>query len=416
MERGSVEPAIRFDSVNKSFSYSSDKSTTILDSLVSAVSGEKKAGNKTLWAVKDVSFDVMPGESLGIVGRNGSGKSTVLKLASGIIRPSSGQVVIRGRLSALLELGAGFHPDLTGRENIFLNGSILGMSKDDVNRYYDSIVEFSELGEFINMPVKHYSSGMYMRLGFSVAVHVDPDILIIDEILAVGDQSFQNKCIERIYEMKNKGTTIVLVSHNLHTVRALCSHIIWIEHGVIKMSGEAEDILDAYLENQQGWKVKRSADGSGWDRWGSHEIELTSVRLLDNKGVSGDTFQTGRPMTIEMHYRANEPVEKPVFGLSFFRPDGTYLSGPDNYLSGLDLGEVSGEGVLRYCLPELPLSPATYYMTAAIYDISGKKPFDHHEKAYRFRVIGSGDNHYKGLVQFPAQWEWVGEKGKQSEG
>jgi len=402
-----VEPAIRFESVKKSFSYSSDQSNTILDSLVSAVTRKEKSANKTLWAVKDVSFEVMPGESLGIVGRNGSGKSTILKLASGIIRPSDGQVVIRGRLSALLELGAGFHPDLTGRENIFLNGSILGMSKNDVDRYYDSIVEFSELGEFINMPVKHYSSGMFMRLGFSVAVHVEPDILIIDEILAVGDQSFQSKCIDRIYDLKRNGTTIVIVSHNLHTVRALCSHLIWLEHGLVKMSGRADDIIDAYLESQQGWRVKRSADGSGWERWGSREIELTSVKLLDNRGESGDTFQLGQPMTIEMHYHANEPVDKPVFGLSFYRPDGTYLSGPDNYLSGLDLGEVSGNGVLRYCLPKMPLSPATYYMTAAIYDEAGKKPYDHHEKAYRFRVVAENNDHCKGLVQLPAHWEWI---------
>lgn len=410
MERSSVEPAIRFESVKKSFSYSSDQSNTVIDSLISAFTRKEKTANKTLWAVKDVSFEVMPGESLGIVGRNGSGKSTILKLASGIIRPSAGQVVIRGRLSALLELGAGFHPDLTGRENIYLNGSILGMSKEDVIRYYDSIVEFSELGEFINMPVKHYSSGMFMRLGFSVAVHVEPDILIVDEILAVGDQSFQSKCIDRIYELKRNGTTIVIVSHNLHTVRALCTHIIWLENGLIKMSGRADDIIDAYLESQQGWKVKRSADGSGWERWGSREIELTSIKLLDNRGESGETFQLGQPMTIEMHYRANKPVDKPVFGLSFYRPDGTYLSGPDNYLSGFDLGEVSGDGVLRYCLPELPLSPATYYMTAAIYDEAGKYPYDHHEKAYRFRVVAGNDNHYKGLVQFPSHWEWVRDK------
>jgi ABC-type polysaccharide/polyol phosphate transport system ATPase subunit len=362
---------------------------------------------KTLWAVEDVSFMVMPGESLGIIGRNGSGKSTILKLASGIIRPSAGQVVIRGRLSALLELGAGFHPDLTGRENIFLNGSILGMSKEDVTRCYDSIVEFSELAEFINVPVKHYSSGMYMRLGFSVAVHVDPDILIIDEILAVGDQSFQTKCIDRIYEMKRNGTTIVLVSHNLNTVRALCTHLIWLEHGEVKMSGRADDIIDEYLESQTGWIVNRNADGTGWERWGSRQIELTAVKFMDKSGQAVDAFELGQPMTVEMHYRANEPVEDPVFGLSFFRPDGTYLSGPTNHISGLDLGTVSGDGVLRYSLPELPLSPATYYVTAAIYDKSGEQPYDHHEKAYRFRVVAENGSQYNGLVQFPSNWAWL---------
>lgn len=407
MEIGSVEPAVRFETVKKNFDYSNGKPRTILESLIATVSRKNRPHKKTLWAVDDVSFEVMPGESLGIVGRNGSGKSTILKLASGIIRPSSGQVLIRGRLSALLELGAGFHPDLTGRENIFLNGSILGMSKDEVARCYDSIVEFSELDEFINMPVKHYSSGMYMRLGFSVAVHVKPDVLIIDEILAVGDQAFQKKCNERIYEMKRRGTTIILVSHNLYTVRSLCSHIIWLEHGRVKMTGPTEDVIDAYLESQQGWKVRRSAEGSGWDRWGSHEIEITSVKLIDESGAPGEVFQLGRPMTVEMHYRANQPVREPVFGLSFFRPDGTFISGPDNHLAGLELDNVTGEGVIRYCLPELALSPATYYLTAAVYDKSGNIPYDHHEKAYRFRVVADNANEYKGLVQFPSHWEWI---------
>jgi ABC-type polysaccharide/polyol phosphate transport system ATPase subunit len=406
-----VEPAIRFETVKKSFAYSSDKPQTVLETIISAVSHRKKSNKKTLWAVEDVSFDVMPGESLGIIGRNGTGKSTILKLASGIIHPSAGQVVIRGRLSALLELGAGFHPDLTGRENIFLNGSILGMSKEEVIRCFDSIVEFSELGEFIDMPVKHYSSGMYMRLGFSVAVHVDPDILIIDEILAVGDQAFQSKCIDRIYEMKRKGTTIIIVSHNLRTIQELCTRIIWLEHGLIKMIGDPEDIIDTYLESQQGWIVNRNADGSGWERWGSRQIEITSLNFLNDSGESVESFEIGRPMVIEMHYRANQPVDEPVFGLSFFRPDGTYLSGPNNQVSGLDLGTISGEGMLRYYPPEVSFNPATYYITAAIYDKAGELPYDHHEKAYRFRVTDANERQYNGLVQFPSSWEWVFENG-----
>jgi ABC-type polysaccharide/polyol phosphate transport system ATPase subunit len=404
------EPAIRFGSVKKSFTFSNARPQTILETLISIFSRQHNREKQTLWAVNGVSFEVMPGESLGIIGRNGSGKSTILKLASGIIRPSDGQVLIRGRLSALLELGAGFHPDLTGQENIYLNGSILGMSKEDVEGCYDSIVEFSELGEFINMPVKHYSSGMYMRLGFSVAVHVEPDILIIDEILAVGDQSFQSKCIDRIYEMKRKGTTIIIVSHNLNTIRALCSHILWVEQGLIKMSGPADDVIDAYLETQHGWRVRRNADGDGWDRWGTHEIELTGIDLLDSKGQVKEVFYPGDPITIEMHYRANRPVEEPIFGLAFFQPDGTYVSGPDNRLAGIHLGVVTGNGVVRYCLDQLLLSPATYYLTAAIYDTDGQNPYDHHEKAYRFRVVSEDNQKYKGLVQFPAHWEWVKEQ------
>lgn len=404
----SEQPAVRFEDVSKCFEFKADKPQSVLETIISVFSVSGGHESKTLWAARNVNFDVMPGESLGIVGRNGSGKSTILKLAAGIIRPTSGQVTVRGRLSALLELGAGFHHDLTGQENIMLNASILGMSKEDIADCYESIVEFSELGEYIQMPVKHYSSGMYMRLGFSVAVHVDPDVLIVDEILAVGDQSFKSKCLDRIYDLKHQGTTIIIVSHNLETVRTLCSHLIWIDSGEVQVAGPADEVIDLYLESQDGWYKQHRPQGANiFRRWGSQDIELLEVRLLDENGLEQEEFCVGDPMTVEMKYVAHKPVQEPEFGLSFYRRDGLYISGPDNQLAGLHMGIVEGSGVVRFHVEALPLLPAVYRLTAAIYDTAGEKPYDHHDKAYVFRMIDDGQRKRKGLFEMPARWEWI---------
>jgi ABC-type polysaccharide/polyol phosphate transport system ATPase subunit len=402
------QPVIRFEGVSKRFVYSTNRPQTILEVLISAFTRTREQQKQTLWAVRDATFDVLPGQSLGIIGRNGSGKSTILKLAAGIIRPTAGRVTINGRLSALLELGAGFHPDLSGQENILLNASILGMSRADVATRYQRIVEFSELKEYINMPVKHYSSGMYMRLGFSVAVHMDPDLLIVDEILAVGDQAFQAKCIDRIFDLKREGVTIVLVSHNLETVRNLCSHLLWVEDGSIVAAGPADEVIDGYLQSQEGWYARRDADGTHmFQRWGSREIELTAVRLLGADGRERDEFYVGEPLTVEMAYEAREPVEEPAFGLGFFRRDGLFISGPDNHAGRLMLGNVEGRGAVRFQMDELPLVPGVYRMSAVIYDKDGVEPYDFHDKAYTFHVVPDGDRVRKGVVEFAGNWEWA---------
>ncbi len=401
----SETPAIRFDNVHKRFLFTADKPQTILEAFVAAF--QRRQPQQPLWAVRDVSFDVLRGQSLGIVGRNGSGKSTVLKLAARILRPSAGVVTVHGRISALLELGAGFHPDLSGRENIYLNGSVLGLSKRELDGRFDSIVAFSELAEFIDMPVKHYSSGMYMRLGFSVAVHVDPDILIVDEILAVGDYAFQTKCLDRIRDMQRHGVTIVMVSHQLQTIRNLCTHAIWMDHGQMRAQGPASSVLAAYLDH---FEVKpgglAGAAETPFRRWGTGEVEITGVRFMDGAGKTCHEFQTGQPFGVEIHYVAHEAVRDPEFGLALFHQDGTHIMGPNTRLAGVKMGVVQGAGVVRYSLELLPLLPASYRLTAAIHDTQLPRAFDYHEEAYTFRVVAGGAEKQPGLVDLPAHWDW----------
>ena len=404
-----MEATIQFDRVGKRFVFNPERHETAWQTLRSLWRRRPQDG---LWAVRDVSFAVAPGESLGIIGRNGSGKSSMLKLAARILRPTEGRITVRGRVSALLELGAGFHPDLTGRENIFLNGSLLGLNKERIETAYEEIVEFSELGDFINMPVKHYSSGMYMRLGFSVAVHVTPDILIVDEILAVGDQNFQNKCIERIYDMKRQGVTIIVVSHNLDSVRNICSHLLWMDHGRVRATGPTAEVVGEYLAYTYGSGGRldsvSSTEPTTFKRWGTGEIEITVVRFLDSDGQERNEFVTGEEMVVEIAYQAHESVYEPEFGLAIYRQDGVQVNGPNNQLGGLSLGMISGAGVVRYRITNLLLLPSLYRVTTAVHDHQLSKAYDFHEQAYTFRVIPGGAQEMHGLVQLPSRWEWNG--------
>lgn len=406
-----LTPVIQFDGVSKRFKYNLEQQRTILESLISTFSRnqERKA---ELWAVRDVSFQVSAGECLGIIGRNGSGKSTVLKLIAGIIRPTEGQISVNGRMSALLELGAGFHQELTGRENIYLNGSILGMSKEEIEACYDDIVGFSELDEFIDMPVKHYSSGMYMRLGFSVAVHVDPRLLIVDEVLAVGDQTFQDKCIERIFELKRAGTTIIIVSHNLDTIRRLSTRMLWLEKGEESASGPVDQVISQYLEHLHQSELPAVQAGLEGDfrRWGTGDIEITKVRILDSESQEQDVFQTGSELTVEISYFARKIITEPEFGIAIFRQDGVQVNGPNNRMAGFTIDAVEGAGIVRYQVDSLPLLSAAYRITVAIHDGRLPRAFDFHEQAYPFRVVDPGSRHQTGLIDIPATWDWSNEE------
>ncbi|HMT20013.1 MAG TPA: ABC transporter ATP-binding protein [Promineifilum sp.] len=403
------QPAIRLQNVSKRFAFTPDMPQSVLETAIDVFSRRRRHSSQALWAVHDVSFEIMPGQCVGIVGRNGSGKSTLLKLIARIIQPTSGEILVSGRVSALLELGAGFHPDLTGRENIYLNASVLGLSRDETETLFADIVDFSELGEFIDMPVKHYSSGMYMRLGFSVAIHVRPDILIVDEILAVGDQNFQTKCMDRIMEMKRNGVTILFISHDLTNVAHLCSDVVWLDHGVVRMVGPTDHVLAHYrshLFNRADEQMSAANDFGSFRRWGTMQIEITDVRLLNGTDEPTTIFRTGDALTVEIAYTAHEPIEEPEFGLALHRQDGVHVSGPNTRAAGLRLGVVAGSGRVRYAVPRLPLLPGRYNLTVAVHDSVDPIAYDYHEEAYSFRVVEGGTDEKEGLLALDASWAY----------
>jgi ABC-type polysaccharide/polyol phosphate transport system ATPase subunit len=402
--------AVQFLGVSKRFILHHQRSRTLRETVLSRFERGRDTSREELWALRDVTFDVAPGDCLGIIGANGSGKSTALKLMTRILEPTSGQVQVRGRVSALLELGAGFHPDLTGRENIYLNGSILGIGRRSMQKRLDEIVAFAELERFIDMPVKHYSSGMYMRLGFAIAINVDPDVLLTDEVLAVGDQSFQTKCMERIGEMKQAGVTIVFVSHSLDSVRSLCNKSVWLDHGHVTASGESHEVIDAYLasvaEKDEARLAAEAAVAEGQvGRWGSGEAAITGVTFFNAAGKEAHVFFTGQPMRVRISYRVTGRIEEPMIGVAIYRSDGVHVSGPNSRFSGYDIPYIAGEGTIDYVVKSLALLEGSYDFSAAIYDREGVHPYDHQHRAFKFLVQRGRVKESYGLVYMPSHWE-----------
>jgi len=412
--------AVEFQEVSKRFIVHHERPRSFQELAVSFFR-RNNASREELWALRDVSFAVERGETLGLVGPNGAGKSTALKLISRILEPTSGRIAVNGRVSALLELGAGFHPDLTGRENVYLNGSILGLSRREMREKFGDIVRFAELERFIDMPVKHYSSGMYMRLGFAIAIHVDPDILLVDEVLAVGDQSFQRRCLDRINEMKRRGVTILFVSHDLGAVRSLCDRAIWLEGGRVQAEGATREVVDRYLMRvhekeradlaaQQAPPAealpgeglhpepcpeprRRAVEGpsegvsaeGGRRRWGTREIEITSVRLLNSAGEETLLFESGQPAVIEIGYRVNRPVEAPVFGIAIYRNDGTHCYGTNTDIEGIPTDGLKDVGVVRVAFDSFAFIEGSYTLDVAVHARDGY-PYDYHRPYCTFAV------------------------------
>jgi lipopolysaccharide transport system ATP-binding protein len=410
-----VESAIRFDTVSKKFTLHRERARSFQELMLNLLHRKGNGRHEEFWALRDISFEVAPGEMVGLIGPNGAGKSTVLKLISRIIEPTSGQIEVNGQVGALLELGAGFHPDLTGRENIFLNGSILGLSRAQIQRKLDPIVAFAELERFIDVPVKHYSSGMYVRLGFSLAVHTEPDILLVDEVLAVGDVTFQRKCLDHIDQLRRQGVTILLVSHHAETVRATCARALWLDDGRLVTDGSAESVVAHYLD--RSWAAEEDAlRASGADdrRWGSGEVQIVNVRLLDERGQERQLFQVGKPLTVEMHYRAAERVEQPVFGLAVHRSDGTHVTGPNTQFAAYDIPWIAGEGTVRWTVPAIPLLEGAYYVSVAVHNWEDTRMFDYHDRLYPFRVLPSQGERY-GIVTLRGEWS-RNDEGLQAEG
>lgn len=323
-----------------------------------------------LWALRDVSFEVEHGEALGVVGHNGAGKSTLLKLLSSITAPTEGEITIRGRLSALVEVGSGFHPELTGRENIYLNGSILGMTRSEITNKVESIIEFSGVREHIDMPVKKYSSGMYLRLGFSIASHLDPDILLLDEVLAVGDAAFQAKCFERIGELRRAGRTMVLVSHDLAALSRLCDRAVLLERGRIVLTGSPQTVIGQYLTV------------------GLDQGKLAGDRLAECRAVcfragdQGEGVRTGYPMVARLEYHATKALKNVVFKISMYWPSGYLCSELVTDSPSMEIG--AGCGAAEFYCPSVPFQPGLYRVDVAIE--SNGYVLDQHQRSATLRV------------------------------
>jgi lipopolysaccharide transport system ATP-binding protein len=363
-----------------------------------------------LWALRDVSFTLARGETVGLIGPNGAGKSTALKLISRVIQPSSGRVLVNGRVAALLELGTGFHPDLSGRDNVFLSGALIGMARDEVRRKFDAIVDFSELAEFMDVPVKHYSSGMFARLAFAVSIHLDPEVLLVDEVLAVGDQAFQLKCLDRISQLQAQGVTICLVSHSLDSVRAVCRRALWFDHGQVRVDGAADTVVRQYLTAalaQDGQRLAAAAGPHVSQRWGSRQVEITRAWLSDAQGSERQLFETGDCLVVNLEYRVHQPVPDPVFGLAVFRQDGLHLSGPNTAFEGLRFPGLSGVGRVSYTIPYLPYLEGLYLVSVAVHAADDSATYDYHDRAYEFRVVnhsGRARERY-GLISPGGTWQ-----------
>ena len=398
-----MSAAIEFDGVSKKFILHHERARSFQE-LVVGLFRRNNRSREEFWALRDVSFAVEQGETVGIIGPNGAGKSTLLKLAARVIEPTSGRIAVRGRIGALLELGAGFHPDLTGRENIYLNGSILGLSRAEIRRRLDDIIGFAELERFIDVPVKHYSSGMFVRLGFSVAIHTDPEILLVDEVLAVGDQAFQRKCLERIDDLRRQGVTVLFVSHSADVVRTLCDRAIWLHEGRVVADDAAEAVVRRYLEHSWGRQTVAQPGGDE-RRWGTGRIRIIRVRLLDGKGRERQQFRTGEPLVVEMHYRAEERVERPVFGLAIHRSDGVHITGPNTQFAGLDIPAVEGEGIVTYAIPALPLLEGLYYISVSAHNREESEMYDYHDRMYSFGVLPGAKERY-GMITVGGKWRW----------
>jgi len=403
------EPAIELDHVSKRFKRTILKSNyvTLKDLFLRKRRVPKKS--RFIEVLNDISLTVPRGKTVGIIGKNGSGKSTLLKLIAGIYRPDSGQIRVHGKLSSLIELGAGFHPEFTGRENVFINGILLGLSKQEIRERFDRIVRFAELEDFIDMPVRTYSSGMYMRLGFSVAVHVNPEILIIDEVLAVGDESFGHKCKEIIRQFKASMKTIVMVTHDMSAVERWCDEAVWLNKGEIADRGEPRRIIDRYRENvkEDEEKTFEIAHEVGTTlmgkRWGDRQVEITGVRLLNASREEQSIYHIGEPMTIEITYRVNRRPSQPVaFGIGIFTSDNICCYGTNTEIEKISVPLTRDEGKIQCVIRENLLIEGTYFLDVAVHAEDGY-PFDYIQHQTVFAMRSSLKD--VGVCRLPHRWE-----------
>ena len=406
----STEPreiAVRIDDVSKRFVRHSDRRSSLKERVVRG----RARRLEDFWAVRDVSLEVPKGSVFGLIGHNGSGKSTLLKMIGGIYRPTSGTITAEGRVAALIELGAGFHPELTGRENIALNGAILGLSRKEVAAAVDEIIDFSGLAEFIDDPVKHYSSGMYVRLGFAVSVHMRPDVLLIDEVLAVGDEEFQRKCFDHLYSLRRAGKTIIIVSHSLGQLEALCDEVAWLERGVVQQVGDPTAVTAAYLKRVNDEEAARNPllaavrdDGSATGA-GDGSVRVRSAAIVGVDGTPINHAKTGETFAIRIGLHAREETLGPNVRVALQHETGPLVTMVSNHERNFDLGTINGDVILDIALVDNPLLPGRYRVHVDVFDYLGSKLLDNWNDAVEFPVRSGRGEIGQGFVQLPASFE-----------
>ncbi len=412
---GNRGAAISIKGVSKRFSIAADRPASLKEAMLR----RGRSSEQEFWALRDVSFDIPKGSFFGIIGHNGSGKSTLLRLCAGIHAPTTGSISVDGRVSALLELGSGFHPDLTGRENVFLNGAMLGLPKKQMASAIDEIAEFSGIGSFIDSPVKIYSSGMHVRLGFAIAVHVEPEILLVDEVLAVGDEEFQRKCFDHIYALRRKGTTIVLVSHDAGTMETLCDEVAWLDHGVLQQVGRPTPTIEAYLNRVNEQENERLSDEREAEidqvastievddatRRGTGEIRITKVTFHEVDGTPRQSASSGDPLIVRLWYEAASRVRHPVFGIGLYHENGTHLSGPNNKLAGVEQPVIEpGSGFVDVEIDRLVLLPGLYFLTTGVYSADVLHCFDSWDRAHKMPVQPGSSSERYGMIELSTRW------------
>jgi len=408
--------------ISKKFRVYHEKNLNLKYAFINFITGKKSSYYNEFWALKNINMDIKKGETIGLIGENGSGKSTLLKLMAKILYPDEGYLHTEGKIAALIEVGAGFHTELSGRENIYINASILGFKKKEIDNNIEKIIEFSGLERFIDNPIKTYSSGMYVRLGFSIAINVDPDILLVDEILAVGDENFQKKCLQKIDGFKKEGKTIILVSHDLATVKKICDRVFLLDDGRLVSKGNPMVVISDYqrilhekegagLRSEQEEFLKEEAapreehsPASESSRLDRKEAEITHIEFFDQQNKKTDAFRTGDFVNVRIHYNAIERIKRPVFGIAFYREDGTHINGPNTKTSDYNIDFIEGKGMIEHIIHSNPLLPGKYLFTASIYDYSCLHAYAHLEM-WGFNIIESDKIKERyGVVYIPSEW------------
>ena len=424
------ENAIEVREVVKKFRVYLDKGSTLKE--VALFSKRRRYEEREV--LRGISFEVKRGEAIGLIGHNGCGKSTMLKLLTKIMYPDAGTIEMKGRVSSLIELGAGFHPDMSGRQNIYTNASIFGLTRKEIDARLQDIINFSELGEFIDNPVRTYSSGMYMRLAFSVAINVDADILLIDEILAVGDAAFQAKCFNRLREIKANGTTIVIVSHALGQIEQICERSIWIHNGLIEKEGIPRLVHPDYMKfmservgtslsnqnSQEGIESQKKTENTvvsrtesssennnigsteNVKRWGSREVVIDVVRVLDENGVEKKTFQNTESLQLQIHYKGEKEMDNVVVGIAIYRDDGTYIYGDNTLIDTAEPFSLKQKGTITLHVDRMPLTAGVYSIDLALHRPDGFN-YDFWRDAYKIQLTNPIAE--VGLVSISHTWE-----------